>query len=262
MSPFVVRVERAHIAHPLWSARPVIGPSKPLDRQRTHVYIHPVSPSNRTRPISLEIKGTAEQIADRVRMEIEEGELAPGTPLNQADLAARFGMSRIPVREALRHLAAEGYVTYRPNKGANVVSAAAPEEVEEIIEIRECLEARLMDRAVDRLTPEALDEASEALDALNRARTSQQLQGAHQHFHTLLFHAAQRPRMAAIINGWRFRLDVRPDVDGARKRAFARATRDVHRRLLDACRNRDHKAAARCVAAEYEIIRATSGKIS
>jgi len=208
-------------------------------------------------PIGLEIKGTAEQIADWVRTEIEEGQLAPGASLNQVDLAARFGLSRIPVREALRQLAAEGYVTYRANKGASVVSAMSPDDVHEIVEIRECLEARLMDHAVDQLTAEAIDEAAEALKALNRATTAAQVHGAHQRFHTLLFRAAQRPRMAAIINGWRFRLDIRPDDDGAGKRAFAFATRDVHRRLLDACRKQDRKAVGRCVAVEYGIVRAT-----
>ena len=203
------------------------------------------------------IKGTAEQIADRVRAEIEEGRLVPGAPLNQVNLAARFGLSRIPVREALRQLVAEGYVTYRPNKGATVVSAMSHEDVEEIIEIRECLETRLMDRAIEQLSTEALHEAGEALDALNHATTAQQVHGAHQRFHTLLFQAAQRPHMTAIINGWRFRLDVRPDVDGTRKRAFALATRNVHRRLLDACRKRNREAVGRCVASEYRIIRAT-----
>jgi DNA-binding GntR family transcriptional regulator len=210
---------------------------------------------------TLQIKGTAEQIADRVRMEIEEGRLAPGEALNQVDLAARFGLSRIPVREALRQLAAEGYITYRANKGANVVSALAPQEVEEIIEIRECLEARLMDRAARRLTAEALDEAEEALQALNHATTAQQVQGAHQRFHTLLFQAAQRPRMAAIINSWRFRLDVHSVADKERKRAFARATREVHRRLLDACRKRNRQAVGRCVAVEYRIIRETLNRV-
>ena len=212
--------------------------------------------SNEVSRVSVPIKGTAEQIADRVRVEIEEGRLAPGAPLNQVDLAARFGLSRIPVREALRHLAAEGYVTYRPNKGAHV-SAASAEDVEEIIEIRECLEARLMDHAVEKLTPGMLDEAAAALDALNRARTAEQVHGAHQRFHTLLYRAAERPRMEEIINGWRFRLDVLSDVDGARKRAFALATRDVHRRLLDACRKRNRKVVGRCVAVEYGIIRQT-----
>src|SRR5262245_33354492 len=209
---------------------------------------------------TLEIKGTAEQIADRVRMEIEEGRLAPGASLNQAELAARFGLSRIPVREALRQLAAEGYITYRANKGANVVSALAPQEVDEIIEIRECLEARLMDRAALRLTADALREAEEALDALNHAKSAHEVQGAHQRFHTILFQAAQRPRMAAIINSWRFRLDVHSVADRERKRGFALATRDVHRRLLDACRKRDRKAVGRCVVAEYGIIRATLEK--
>jgi len=142
------------------------------------------------------------------------------------------------------------------------VSALSSADAQEIIEIRECLEARLMDRAIGRLTPQALDEATKALDALNRATTAQQVHGAHQRFHTLLFQAAQRPRMAAIINGWRFRLEVRPDADGARKRAFALATRDVHERLLDACRKRNRKAVGRCVAVEYGIIRATVRKHS
>jgi DNA-binding GntR family transcriptional regulator len=206
---------------------------------------------------SLQIKGTAEQIADRVRMEIEEGRLAPGAPLNQVDLAARFGLSRIPVREALRQLAAEGYVTYRANKGAVVATALDPEDVQEIVEIRESLEARVMDRATMRLTPDALDEAEKALAALNRATTKEDVFGAHQRFHTLLFQAAQRPRMAAIINSWRFRLDVSSGADAARKRTFALATRDVHTRLLEACRKRNRKAVARCVVDEYEIIRAT-----
>src|SRR5437773_2445437 len=112
-----------------------------------HVYTLPMATSTELRRAPLEIKGTAEQIADRIRAEIEAGRLTPGAPLNQVDLAARFGLSRIPVREALRFLAAEGYVTYRPNKGANVVGAVSPDDVEEIVEIRECLEARLMDRA-------------------------------------------------------------------------------------------------------------------
>ena len=160
-------------------------------------------------------------------------------------------------REALRQLVAEGYVTYRPNKGATVVSKLAPEDVEEIIEIRECLEARLMDRAIGQLTAETLNEAAVALNALNRATTAQQVQGAHQRFHSILFQAAERPRMAALINGWRFRVEVPPNADGTRKRAFALATRDAHKRLLEACRQRNRKAVERCVSEEYTIIRTT-----
>src|SRR5690242_1083760 len=81
--------------------------SSPLTASCIHVYTYSMHKSNDREEAALEIKGTAEQIADRVRAEIEAGRWAPGTPLNQVDLAARFGLSRIPVREALRHLAAE-----------------------------------------------------------------------------------------------------------------------------------------------------------
>ena len=67
--------------------------------------------------------------------------------------------------------------------------------------------------------------------------------------------------MAAIVNSWRFSLDVHSGTDGKRKRAFALATRDVHRHLLDACRKRNQKAVGRRVAEEYRIIRATLGQV-
>src|SRR5262245_53627232 len=66
-----------------------------LDNVRIHVYNPPMCPSIGP---ALEVKGTADQIADLVRAAIEDGRLAPGAPLHQAELAAQFGMSRIPVR--------------------------------------------------------------------------------------------------------------------------------------------------------------------
>src|SRR5262245_43840338 len=205
------------------------------------------------------ITGTAEQIAARIRGEIEEGRLAPGTPLNQVALAERFELSRIPVREALRLLTAEGYLDYRPNKGAVVAGALSVDETLEILEIREVLETRLMAHAVRHMTPQTLAEATESLRTLNRAGADE-VAGIHQRFHTILFGAASRPHMAGIINGWRFRLAPRPDLDGRRKRDFAAATRDVHRRLMESCAKSDVRAVQRCVAEEYAIIRTVVGR--
>ncbi len=176
------------------------------------------------------LKGTADQIADRLRAAIEDGSLAPGDALNQVDLAASFGLSRIPIREALRRLEAEGYVTYRPNKGAAVAPSASADDIEEIVDARECLELLLMRHAVPRMSGDVLANATVALRALNRARTPAELTGAHERFHTALFDAARRPRTAALINGWRFRLDQSTDPDGARRRAYARGTSGVHKR--------------------------------
>lgn len=207
-----------------------------------------------TRP---EIKGTSEQIADRLRGEIETGFLPPGVALNQVELAMRFGLSRIPVREALRQLEAEGYIDYRPNKGATVVTALPVSELLEIIEIRECLECRLMQNAVEHMGASVLARAQDALDRMNRATKIEELRGMHERFHTILFDAADRPRMAATINEWRFRFDNRSGDEAGRLRAFIRATRDVHQRLLDACAKKNAAAVQRCVDDEYAIIRAS-----
>ena len=203
------------------------------------------------------IKGTSGQIADKLRSEIEDGLLPPGAPLNQVDLAARFGLSRIPVREALRQLEAEGYVNYRPNKGATVITALSVSDLLEVIEIRQCLESRLMQHAVEGSSENALRRAGDALDRMNGALAIEDLRGTHEQFHTVLFDAAQRPRMAAMINEWRFRFDNRCDGEGKRLHGFVCSTRDVHQRLLDAYARRDAVAVQQCVDEEYEIIRSS-----
>ncbi|HEX3369354.1 MAG TPA: GntR family transcriptional regulator [Candidatus Cybelea sp.] len=198
-----------------------------------------------------QIRGTADQIADRVRAEIESGALAPGSPLNQMELAERFGLSRIPIREALRGLEAEGYLDYRPNKGAVVSARPNTDEVREIVEIRECLEERIMRHAVAAMSDAVLARAGEALKAMNRAADETQVRGAHERFHKLLFDAANRPRTAQVIGAWRFHYHL------DKQKAFIRASREVHARLLHCCASGDVDGVAHCVRDEYEIVRAT-----
>lgn len=78
-------------------------------------------------------------VVDGIRDQILSGELQPGDRLRQDELADMFGVSTMPVREALRHLQAEGLVTFHPNKGATVAEISVA-EYEEIYRIREELE--------------------------------------------------------------------------------------------------------------------------
>lgn len=197
------------------------------------------------------LKGTADQIADQVRAEIESGALAPGSQLSQVQLAERFGLSRIPIREALRQLQSEGYLIYRPNKGAIVATLPTAEGLSEIVEIRECLELRIMEHAVRHFTPEIAARALESLKEMNRASDEAAVRGAHERFHQVLFDAASRPKMAALINDWRFHYQL------DKQKAFISKTRDIHRSLLNHCANADLDAVATCVRAEYAIIRRT-----
>src|ERR1700679_3342013 len=83
---------------------------------------------------------------DTLKQEILSGRIAPGTLLSQTDLAARFGVSRIPIRDTLQALAAERLVTVVPNKGARVIELDRV-ALREIFEIRELLEGDLIEKA-------------------------------------------------------------------------------------------------------------------
>src|SRR5215217_912423 len=94
---------------------------------------------------------TPDRIAETLREEILRGAVAPGQPLRQEELAERFGVSRLPVRDALLRLEAQGLVHVYPNRGAFVISLSV-DEVREIYEMRILLEGDIIERAVPRMT--------------------------------------------------------------------------------------------------------------
>src|SRR5690242_20069365 len=97
-------------------------------------------------------QGTApETIASALRADILSGAARPGTLLRQEDLAARFALSRIPVRDALRLLEAEGLVTIATNRGAQVTQLSR-DEVAEIFHLRMLLECDCLALAATRMS--------------------------------------------------------------------------------------------------------------
>lgn len=96
-----------------------------------------------------------DDIAARIRARIMNGELAIGKPLRQAALATEFGVSRTPVREALRQLQNGGLIEMQPNRGA-VVRVPAPWEVRQAYEVRAELEGMAARRAASRITERGL----------------------------------------------------------------------------------------------------------
>jgi DNA-binding GntR family transcriptional regulator len=91
----------------------------------------------------------SEGLVDALREAILTGRYAPGTRLVQDDLAEAFGMSRIPLREALRRLEGEGLVVISPNRGA-IVRPLAPKDVVDLYELRLALESLALRRASER----------------------------------------------------------------------------------------------------------------
>lgn len=98
---------------------------------------------------------SSEQVYERVREAILDGELAPGTVMSQVALAEDLGISRTPLREALRMLQSEGLIDAQPNRRVRV-APMTPEDLEDLWIIRVTLEAEALRLSVPRMTPEDL----------------------------------------------------------------------------------------------------------
>ena len=190
----------------------------------------------------------ADGIAEVLRGEIQRGALALGAPIRQEEVAARFGVSRIPVREALGRLEAEGLVEVRPNRGA-LVAVLGAEGLREAYELRALVEGDLLARAVPGLTAAHLARA-EALHAALGAAEDPDVQGdLNREFHRALLEAADRPQQRALVEQLRGVVERYEALQRALLRETA-AFQEDHRRILDACRQGD-PASARAALEEH-----------
>jgi DNA-binding GntR family transcriptional regulator len=114
------------------------------------------------------VTGLADEIAFRVQAAILEGEYPPGTHLQQDELCARFGVSRTPVREALRILQATNLVDLVPNRGATV-RIPSRKELVEVYALRAELEGFACQLAAPNVGPDALEELDRAQAEMERA---------------------------------------------------------------------------------------------
>jgi DNA-binding GntR family transcriptional regulator len=137
-------------------------------------------------------------LAATVRDRIIRGELPAGQKIDQHALAAEFEVSRMPVREALRQLDAEGFLTLVPHKGA-VVSDLSPAQVEEIYEIRSVLEGLAASLSVKRLTDADLDRLRELVATLRHITDVHEWTATNGDFHRLLVSRCNRPRLLEQI---------------------------------------------------------------
>jgi DNA-binding GntR family transcriptional regulator len=106
-----------------------------------------------------------EEIAAALRRALRERDIPPGQAMNQDELARQFGVSRIPLREALRTLAGEGLVTMKPGLGA-VVTELRPTEVQELYGLRLQLEPPLAEDIVDHVRRRDVDDLAAFVDRM------------------------------------------------------------------------------------------------
>jgi DNA-binding GntR family transcriptional regulator len=204
-------------------------------------------------------KSLTSEVADKLRDKILKGDLKEGEQLRQDAIAAEFHVSRIPVREALRQLEAEGLVNIIVHRGA-VVSALSPDEIEELFEIRAVLECTILRHSIPNLTVNEIQRAEEFLAAYEKALVDESDIGSwgdlHWEFHSTLYSAANRPRFMSFIQSINNNADryIRLHILFSRDLHY-QAQRE-HRDLLELCREANVQAATALL--ERHILKAGS----
>ena len=184
----------------------------------------------------------AKDLVARLRHDILHGGLEPGLPLRQDEIAARCGVSKIPVREALLQLVAEGLVNFQPNRGFTV-AGLQPEEAEEILEIRAVLECQAIRDAMPKMADEDAARASRILDQAEATPELDRWSDLNWEFHASLYAPAKRKRLLDLIRQVSNPTDRYIRVLIANANYRGRAERE-HRAILSACEMRNAEAAA------------------
>ncbi len=200
-----------------------------------------------------------EAVVDRIRDLIVSGQLKPGDRLRQDDLAATFGVSAMPIREALRQLQAEGLVTFEPRRGAAVSTLSLP-EYEEIYHIREALESLAVRWAVEDFERIPVERMRQLLAEIEEAEahpedTYPRVQLVRDFFFTV-FEASEKEHLLRILSSlW--------DLSTQYRRYFSSVPEIVPQRLenyrsvLRACEARDAEGLIEAVQTIHDFGRST-----
>jgi len=192
----------------------------------------------------------ASMAVDALRERILRGDYPDGEPLRQDAIAMELGVSRIPVREALRQLEAEGLVTFNPHRGA-IVSSLSLDEIDELFELRAEIECDLLRRAVPRMDRQQLDRALEILDAFQAAYRDGDVArwgSLNWHFHAALYAPANRNLTMGVLQKLHQHSDRYFRIQLVLTQGGARAI-DEHRAIAMAVRAKQVKTACQLMRA-------------
>jgi DNA-binding GntR family transcriptional regulator len=187
---------------------------------------------------------------------IMSGELQIGQPLRQDELAARFGVSRTPLREALNMLVAEGLVRQDPYRGA-VVAKPSARQLLDVYQVREALEVVAGRDAATRSTTEHADEVARVLAQMSSERTPDRWAELNTRFHRALYSIVPNDLLLEMIEMMRNRAEVYIRIL-ARQPAPTRHADDGHLGMLAALRRNDPDAMEALIR---EHLQATAGTV-
>jgi DNA-binding GntR family transcriptional regulator len=184
-----------------------------------------------------------EQVAKRLRQMLVEGRIAPGAKLNERELSALLNVSRTPLREAIKMLAAEGLVELLPNRGA-VALSLGEQAIVDTFEVMEALEAQSGELAAQRITPGELAEIQAMHFEMLAAYTRRDLSTYYTlnaRIHSAINAAARNPVLAQVYDQVNARLQAlrfRSNQDGEKWKTAVKE----HESMIEALATRDGAA--------------------
>ena len=200
---------------------------------------------NRLEPITIDsYRPLRETVCEALRDAIKRGILEPGERLMEVQLAEELGISRTPVREAIRKLEQEGYVIMMPRRGT-YVSSVSVHDVKEIFEIRSALESLSTGLATRRIEPDELETLQKLLVEIEghiKDNNIEKIVETDVKFHGLLYQVSRNERLVSIISNLKEQL--------ARFRTLSMSypgrlqeTLEEHRKMVEAIASGDVDAA-------------------
>ena len=175
-----------------------------------------------------------------LRTDILTGVLRPGQQIIQESLASRYGVSRAPLREAMKIIEGEGQIIHSPHRGYFVTELDLA-NMREVYRLREILEREAIRAAIPNLTDTEIQAIGAVADEVSAAAASGELLAitlANRRFHFMVFEASQMPRLVRILTQLWDATDVYRSVYFAAPGSMAHVARD-HAGILEALRARD-----------------------
>lgn len=153
-------------------------------------------------------------VFNTLRDAILKGDFAPGERLMEKQLAERLGVSRTPIREAIRKLELEGLVMMMPRKGAEVASVTG-KDISDVLEVRATLEALAVKLACKKMSEQDFEELVTVNEAFKKAAMEKDVKTLIEkdiEFHDVIFHSSNNDKLIQIINNlreqiYRFRVE-------------------------------------------------------
>lgn len=196
---------------------------------------------------------TADPIYEALKAAIMTGQLAPGEPLRQDEIARQHGVSKIPVREALLRLEVDGFVLFRKNKGATV-REISPAEVLDLMDIRVALECRALELAIPQMAQSDLDRAQAILQACRPEADLAEWSGLNERFHQAIYEPCGNGALMQMIADLRARLGPFVRLLVTETTGFQRPVQE-HQDILDACAAGQSARAVNLLRAHIETTR-------